>query len=38
MSDVGGHLGLNLLMTLKRKNSHFNVIIVRKLVINDELH
>ena len=38
MPDIGIHLGFDLQTTLKRKNKHFNVISVPKLVKNEVLH
>ena len=38
MSEIGGYLGFDLWMTLKRKITHSNVIIVPKLVKNEFLH
>ena len=35
---IGGHIVLNLYMTLKRKNNHFNEFSVFKLVENEVLH
>ena len=38
MSDIGRHLSFDLWMTLKHKNSIFNVISTHKLVENEVLH
>ena len=38
MPDIDIHLEFDLQMTLKRKNNHYNVISVPKLVKNEVLH
>ena len=38
MPDIGGHVGFDLQMTLKRKNNHSNVFSVPKLVKKEVLH
>ena len=38
MQHIGGHLGFDLQVTLKRKNNYSNVISVPKLVEKEVLH